>query len=104
MIPALAITYRDGRSSVFQPTTLAMWWLDDVFGNVREASEYALRLAMAYYEAHGEPEDAVPLPDIRSWAKAEGVTVEVADSAAGPTRPDPSGAPSSSSPSSPAPR
>lgn len=94
MIPALAVTRRDGHTSVFQPTTLAMWWAEETLGeSFREANEWALRLALAYYDAHGQPDAAATLEQVRAWAKAESVNVEVADTAAGPTRPDPSGEP-----------
>lgn len=99
MIPALAITDREGGTVTYQPTTMAMWWVEETLGqSFRDANEWALRLCLAYYQAHGEPDAAATLDQVRAWAKAQAVTVEVAGSA-DPTQPGHSGAPSSSSPS-----
>lgn len=104
MIPALAITGRDGATVVYQPSTMAMWWSEETIGaSYREANEWGLRLCLAYYQAHDEPDTAATLADVRAWAKAHSITVEVADTAPDPTQTGPSDGPSSSSHSSPEP-
>lgn len=74
-------------------TADALWWTEDTLGTAwNKASDWAIRLCLAYYGAHGKPEDPVDIKTVRAWGRDYSIEVTV-DATANPTPPELSGAP-----------
>lgn len=85
MIPGLRVTLGQGETVLVEPTTNALWLMEETVGNFAFANRFAVMLTVAFYGIEGEPDEPVDLARVRSWARANQVRVtEVEDS-----RPDP---------------
>lgn len=87
MLPVLSVTL-DGQPAVeVQTDTLGMWCCEDIMAKpLNKASEYGIRLILAYIGVTGE--EPKNLADVKAWAKEHKVQVTVGDMAV-PTTPAP---------------
>jgi hypothetical protein len=86
MYPEIKIDRKGHDSLTVQTVSADFMHYDDLNGEKR-ANEHALRLCMAYYYCEGK--DALSLKEVKAWARANDVRVDIMREDVDPTQTDP---------------
>jgi len=84
VIPAIVVRLGGSAPITVEPTTNSLWLAEETLGDMGAASKWAIILAVAYYGIEGEPDKAVPIEQIRAWARTNSVRADEVEEEKGP--------------------